>query len=260
MNKDCGEPNTYAKCYNGNVIMVTETPACTNPGKPSAKCEWKSKTSPYQTCDEWEACFHGECVNETEITCKDACLDKGYGSWYCYQSSSCKGSDVWAALGDGRCMEDLGGPGHEDWYCCCEADSAVTTTTMLGVSTTTTTSPLSHKACVGTVCKKVSGPGINTCSTDLDCMAFEFHKECVGSMCESVFGKGLNECMTNAQCLALTETTLGHKVYHRECKGTSCMLVVGAGANECTSSIQCMSKFDITATTLHIGPDLGDLL
>ena len=128
--EDCGPERNYTRCHQGSVVMYFEKPRCEHPGKPDAMCTIKSSIQAYQKCESWEACVNAKCMNASDMSCDDACEDKGMASWYCDSGISCSGNNnVRAPLGDIWCQPK---------YCCCNAtvQGAVTTSTLHPTTTT----------------------------------------------------------------------------------------------------------------------------
>jgi hypothetical protein len=244
MNSDCGSQTTEMRCSDGDVVKYVQTPVCKNPGTPQANCISKVSTSASENCAEGTDCVNGACVAPLPVNCLQSCqdLEPGYSDAYCNSVPSCIGSDARSVPGDSECLTYGSG-----MYCCCQAEAEVTGTD--STTTTTTSGAGTHKECVGSTCKTVSGAGLNTCVSNLQCMGMLTtstlkitHKECVGTSCKSVIGLGADQCSSNIQCIGGAFTTSSSlAVFHKECVGTSCQWVPGGGSNKCTSSLQCMS-------------------
>jgi len=168
-NADCGGPVNYTKCSDGKVIMYSETPICTHPGTPEAKCTMKSKTSPYEACVEGERCVGGRCVNESRISCGDACLEKGLNVSYCHTTASCLSGGKRAEAGDIQCSQ-----GAVDGYCCCKSNPVNNTldedTSTTSSSTTTTLKGLELDPLLVRKCGSATPPACaGICPLGMDC-------------------------------------------------------------------------------------------
>ena len=58
-----------------------------------------------------------------------------------------------------------------------------------------------HSACVDKVCQKVSGTGVDACTTNADCVGpLPTHKGCYNNTCRDVLGEGGDQCYSDQDC------------------------------------------------------------